>query len=70
MPKVPTALSGNVSNWDCMISDKCYGDEIDGEIRWEAGADLGNLAGQPVRLRFVLKDADVYAFQFGCRDTE
>jgi hypothetical protein len=22
------------------------------------------LAGKPVRLRFVLKDADVYAFQF------
>ncbi len=47
------------------LNDECYGDEIDGEIRWEAGADLGKLAGQPVRLRFVLQDADVYAFQFG-----
>ncbi len=26
--------------------------------------DLGALAGQPVRLRFVMRDADVYAFRF------
>ncbi len=52
------------------LNDECYGDAIDGEIHWEAGADLGKLAGQPVRLRFVLQDADVYAFQFGCRERQ
>ncbi len=50
------------------LNEECYGDEIDGEIRWEAGADVGKLANQPVRLRFVLKDADVYALKFGGRD--
>jgi len=42
-----------------------YGDTIDGLIRWKAGDDVSRLAGRPVRLRFVMKDADLYAFRFG-----
>jgi hypothetical protein len=41
-----------------------WGDDIEREVEWSADADVGRLQGQPVRLRFVLKDADVYAFQF------
>ena len=42
-----------------------FGDEIDGSVSWDGGGDVSALAGRPVRLRFVLKDADVYAFKFG-----
>ena len=42
-----------------------FGDEIDGKVSWNGGGDVGALAGKPVRLRFLLKDADVYAFKFG-----
>lgn len=41
-----------------------YGDEIDGVFQWNGDGDLGKLAGTTVRLRFVLKDADLYAFRF------
>lgn len=41
-----------------------FGDEIEGVVRWEAGADVSALAGKPLRLRFVLKDADLFAFRF------
>jgi len=41
-----------------------YGDEIDGLVAWKRGPDVSKLAGKPVRLRFVLKDADLYAFRF------
>ncbi len=41
-----------------------FGDEIDGVVGWNDGTDLGSLAGQPVRLRFRLMDADLYAFKF------
>jgi hypothetical protein len=27
-------------------------------------ADLGKLAGKPVRLRFILADADLFSFRF------
>ncbi len=40
-----------------------YGDEIERVVQWNEG-DVGNLAGEPIRLRFVLKDADVFAFGF------
>lgn len=34
-------------------------------VRWnKAGGDVRPLSGKPVRLRFVLRDADLYAFQF------
>jgi hypothetical protein len=47
--------------------DECpeiYGDEIEGTISWGESNGLSSLAGQPVRLRFALMDADLYAFRF------
>lgn len=40
------------------------GNEIEREVRWKHGADVSRLAQQPVRLRLVMKDADVYALRF------
>lgn len=41
-----------------------YGDEIDHPVAWKSDGNLSRLAGTPIRLRFVLKDADLYAFRF------
>ena len=41
-----------------------FGDTIDRAVIWKNGADVGTLTGKPVRLRFVLQDAEVYAYQF------
>ena len=40
------------------------GDSIEHVVAWKPGADLGRLAGQPVRLRFVMQDADLFALRF------
>jgi hypothetical protein len=40
------------------------GDDLERTVTWAGGADLAALRGTPVRLRWVLKDADLYAFQF------
>jgi hypothetical protein len=40
------------------------GDEIEHDVTWKQGPDVSRLAGQPVRLRFVMKDADLFALQF------
>ena len=40
------------------------GDEIERAVAWEGGTSVGGLAGRPVRLRFVMKDADVFSFRF------
>jgi hypothetical protein len=41
-----------------------YGDSLDAAMAWKGG-DLAKFAGRPIRLRFVLKDADLYGLRFG-----
>ncbi|MBT4816291.1 MAG: hypothetical protein HN742_22750 [Lentisphaerae bacterium] len=41
------------------------GNTIERAVSWTAGSDVSGLEGKPVRLRFVLKDADLYALRFG-----
>ncbi|QDV26390.1 glycoside hydrolase family protein [Aureliella helgolandensis] len=40
------------------------GNEIKRVVTWKSGSDVASLSGKPVRLRFVMKDADLYAFKF------
>ncbi len=40
------------------------GDSTDRAVVWKNNPSLGSLAGQSVRLRFVLQEADVFALQF------
>ncbi|MBI4626387.1 MAG: hypothetical protein HY736_24610 [Verrucomicrobia bacterium] len=40
------------------------GNEIERAVGWKGGNDLGRLSGVPVRLRFVMKESDLYAFRF------
>ena len=42
-----------------------YGDTVARAAGWAEDPDLGALAGRRVRLRFVLNEADLYAFKFG-----
>ena len=46
---------------DC---DEFFGDTVNHIVTWKDSSDVSRLEGQPVRLRFVLHDADVYSFRF------
>ncbi len=46
-------------------SELLYGNEIEHQVSWEGAPDLGALAGRPVRLRVLIKDADLYSIRFG-----
>ena len=44
-------------------------DEINGsypqvQASWKGSSDIGSLEGRKVRLRFVMRDASLYSFQF------
>ena len=41
-----------------------FGDQIERTVAWKDGVSMKQLAGTPVRLRFVLKDADLFSFRF------
>lgn len=46
---------------DC---DVMIGDEIAGKVSWKDHPALERVAGRPVRLRFVMKDCDLYSLRF------
>ena len=46
---------------DC---DSLIGDEVSRFVSWKGSTDLSRIGGQPVRVRFVMSDADVYSFRF------
>ncbi len=45
-------------------SEEIIGNMIARTVKWRGEADITALAGQPVRLKFIMKDADIYALQF------
>lgn len=46
---------------DCL---EITGDEIERTISWKGAPDLEKLAGRSVRIRFVMKECDLYSFRF------
>ena len=46
---------------DCL---PIFGDSLDRTVTWKAGSDISRLANQPMRLRFVMQDADLYSLRF------
>jgi len=38
--------------------------EINRRVSWSGSPDVSKLAGKPVRIKFLVRDADLYAFQF------
>ena len=42
-----------------------FGDSLEQIVHWRTDSGIGSLAGKPIRLRFVLKDADLYSIRFG-----
>ncbi len=46
-------------------SDELYGDALEQAMSWKGKRELKSLVGRPVRLRFVMKDADLYSLRFG-----
>ncbi len=40
------------------------GDQIERNVAWKGGSDLSSLSGKTVRMRVVLKDADLYSIRF------
>ena len=62
--EVQDASGQALSGLAMTAAPELYGDEIEGVCTWGDDANLAALAGNPVRLRFALRDADLFAFRF------
>lgn len=49
---------------DLMESEEIYGDEIEHIVEWKEEDDLSHLVGKPIRMKFLMKDADLYTLRF------
>ncbi len=45
-------------------ADKINGNYIRVIVSWKGSSDVSSLAGRPVKLRFLMRDAKLYSFQF------
>jgi hypothetical protein len=45
-------------------STELFGDELERRVSWKGGGDLAKLADTTVRLRFAMKDSDLYSLRF------
>lgn len=52
---------------DC---DELFGDTLARPVSWKQKSDVSALQGRPVRLRFVMSDADLFAYQFVSKSSQ
>ena len=53
-----------IPGYSLQDSRELFGDSVEQAVSWKRTSDLSSLSGKTVRLRFLLKDADLYALQF------
>ena len=53
-----------IKGFELENSAETIGNEIERAVTWKGSPDLKTLNGKPIRLRFVLKDADLYSIRF------
>ena len=53
-----------ISGFSLADCDELFGDTVERTVSWQGKTDVTSAAGKTVRLKFELRDADVYAFQF------
>ena len=59
-----TADGSPLEGYSVDACDELIGDELDRIVTWNGSSDVSSLVGKPIRMRFVMKEADVYALQF------
>lgn len=53
-----------IKGYELSKSVELFGDQLERRVTWQEHSDVRSLVGKPVRIRFVMHDADLYAIQF------
>jgi len=62
--EIQDATGSPISGFTLADCSELNTDDLARVVSWKNGTDVSSLAGKPIRLRFRLKDADLYALQF------
>lgn len=53
-----------IPRFDLSNAPEFYGDSIAEAYKWDRTDDVSSLAGKVIRIRFILKDADIFSYRF------
>jgi hypothetical protein len=53
-----------IKNYSIKDAKELIGNYIEHPAEWQHGTDVSKISGRPIRLKFVMKDADLYSLQF------
>ena len=62
--EIQDAAGGALAGYSLEQSRELIGNEIERIVSWNGNSDVSELAGRPIRLRFAMKDADLYSIRF------
>lgn len=62
--EIQNADGSQIEGFTLADSPELLGNDIAANVKWASGKSIADLAGRPVRLRFVLKEADLYSLKF------
>jgi hypothetical protein len=62
--EIQDAAGKPIPGYTLADSVETIGNEIERAVRWKSGSDVSGLAGKPIRLRFVMRDARLYSMWF------
>jgi len=62
--EVQDATGNPIPDFRLQDSSELFGDAIEQTVAWKQDSAVGALAGRPIRLRFEMKDADLYSIRF------
>lgn len=62
--EIQDAAGKPIHGYSINDAQEIIGDDIERTVKWKKGSDVSTLSGKPVKLRFVMKDADLYSIQF------
>ena len=62
--EIQDASGKPISGYALADCPEIFGDHLERVVAWKGGTDVSKLAGSSVRLRFVMRDADLYSIRF------
>ena len=62
--EIQDAEGAPIPGYSVKEAQELIGNYIEHPARWKAGTDVSALAGRPVRLHFIMKDADLFSMKF------
>ena len=62
--EIQDASGKPIPGFELDASKEIFGDAVDYPVGWKSTSNVGRLAGKPIRLRFVIREADLYSLKF------